>query len=449
MQDLYLQSAKSILDLIKTKQVKVEDYAKSLVARIEEKEKFVHAWEYFDEQLLYDKAQLLDKEISNNKAEGALLGLPVGIKDVFNTKDMPTQMGSAVWEGFTPGNNARVVDNIILEGGIAMGKTVTAEFAVHHPGPTLNPHNPDHIVGTSSSGSAAAVATGMVPFALGTQTAGSTTRPASYCGVYGFKPSFGLVPRTGVLKTLDTLDHVTILSRNSVDTKLLLDAIRVRGENYPFVNKNVDVVPDYLSKNTPIKVAFVKSNQWANLMDYTEKSIYDFVGKLGSIDSVVIDEVDLKDIIGGIHSEHQLIYSKALSYYFKDEYENYLELLSDSFKALVRNGQKVSVDPYKQSLKYQAEAQEKMDDFFKDYDVILTPSTVGEAPTMEEPAELPDTSLIWTYLHVPSVSVPIAKGPNNLPYSIQFVARRYHDYKILNFLEYLEEQDVVPKVQIV
>ena len=123
--------------------------------------------------------------------------------------------------------------------------------------------------------------------------------------------------------------------------------------------------------------------------------------------------------------------------------------MSDSFKALVRNGQKVSVDPYKQSLKYQAEAQEKMDDFFKDYDVILTPSTVGEAPTMEEPAELPDTSLIWTYLHVPSVSVPIAKGPNNLPYSIQFVARRYHDYKILNFLEYLEEQDVVPKVQIV
>ena len=137
-----------------------------------------------------------------------LNGIPFGIKDIFNTQVMPTTMGSPIWAGFVAGNNARSVDSILRKGALSFGKTITAEFAVHALNATLNPYDVSKTPGTSSSGSAVAVALGIVPFALGTQTAGSIIRPASFCGVWGFKPSFGLIPRTGVLKTTDSLDTV-------------------------------------------------------------------------------------------------------------------------------------------------------------------------------------------------------------------------------------------------
>jgi len=448
MQDLYLQSAVRISKLIKSKEISVEDYVKSLLGRLKTKEDSIHAWQYFDEQLFLDKANNIDNNILNNSNKGALLGIPVGIKDVYNTRDMPAEMGSTIWKGFTPGNNARVVDSIVHEDGIVMGKTVTAEFAVHYPGPTLNPHNSNYLVGTSSSGSAAAVASGMVPLALGTQTAGSTTRPASYCGIYGFKPSYGVIPRTGILKTLDTLDHVSILSRGAKDTKFLFDVLRVKGENYPYVFKNMDSVPQNFLVEEPIKIAFVKSNKWGNLKDYTQEAIYAFADKLASTDSIIVEEINIDEILGGIHEHHHRIYSKALSYYFRDEYVQHFDLLSKSFKMLVEQGQKVSPEKYTQSLAHQVEAQAYMDKFFKNYDVILSPSTVGEAPTLDEPLELDDTALMWTYLHVPTVSVPIARGPNDMPFSIQLISKRYDDYKLLSFIENLEDQQVIPAVQI-
>ena len=154
--------------------------------------------------------------------------VPVGIKDIYNTERLPTEMGSSIYKNFFSGNDARVVTNLKREGCIIFCKTVTAEFAVHHPGPTKNAYSAKHICGTSSSGSAVAVSTGMLPFALGSQTAASTIRPAAYNGIYGYKPSFGVIPRTGILKTLDTLDHVTFFSRSSKDLKIIFDTLRVK-----------------------------------------------------------------------------------------------------------------------------------------------------------------------------------------------------------------------------
>ena len=161
--------------------------------------------------------------------------VPFGVKDIFNTIDLKTEMGSETWKDHNAGNDARVVSVLRHQGYTPIGKTVTAEFAVHHLNKTKNPHSIDKTPGTSSSGSAVAVATGMVPFALGTQTAGSIIRPASFCGVWGMKPSFGLIPRTGSLKTTDSLDTIGFLSSYGTDMREILNLLRVKGPNYPFV----------------------------------------------------------------------------------------------------------------------------------------------------------------------------------------------------------------------
>ncbi len=449
MKDLYLYSATSISNLLTIGKITIQEYVESLAERTRLKEPSAKAWEYFNEELFVSKGESVANSMATGRSERKLVGIPVGIKDIFNTADMPTSMGSPIWQGFTPGNNARVVDDIIYEGGIPMGKTVTAEFAVHHSGKTLNPHNPNHIPGTSSSGSAVAVATGMVPLALGTQTAGSTSRPASYCGVYGYKPSFGIVPRTGILKTLDTLDHVTIFSRKVNDTRMLLDTIRVKGKNHPFIYENIDCVKSDAFSGSKIKIAFIKTYVWENAKDYMQKIIEKFASDLGGLDSVIVDEVELPTELTDTHINHDLVYSKALSYYFSDEYNNNYDMLSDSFKKMIEYGKTISKEEYFDGLKHQVKAQKAMDDFFADYDIVLSMSTVGEAPYLNEPEELPDTALIWTYVHTPSLNVPISTGPNNLPVSIQLVSRRYNDYKLLAFVEMLEQNSIIPTVNII
>ena len=449
VKELFCYSATDILKLFSSGKVDILEYANSLVERIKTKEPKVKAWEYFDEGMFLQKANNLNNNAKFLKQNRSLMGIPVGIKDIFNTADMPTGMGSPIWKDFTPGNNARVVDDIIYNGGLAMGKTVTAEFAVHHPGKTLNPHNAEYLPGTSSSGSAAAVASGMVPLALGTQTAGSTTRPASYCGVYGFKPSFGIVPRTAILKTLDTLDHVTFFSRNAADSKLLLDTVRVRGKNHPFVYESMDCEEQVFSGGAKIKVAFVKTHVWDSTQDYTKTIIESFSRKLDDLEGVEVEEVEIPEVLGDVHQMHDIVYTKALSYYFSDEYYNHKNKLSDSFRKMVERGQSISTDDYFSGLKHQVECQEKMDEFFDNYDLILSISTSGEAPTLIQPEEKPDTALIWTYVHTPSLSFPIAKGPNNMPVGIQLVSKRYNDYKLLSFIEHLENKEIIPPVEIV
>ena len=180
-------------------------------------------------------------------------------------------MGSELWCDFKPGNDARVVYYLKNSGGIIAGKTVTAEFAVHELNETLNPHNVELTPGTSSSGSAVAVALGMVPVAIGSQTAGSIIRPASFCGVYGFKPSFGLIPRTGSLKTTDTLDSIGFFVSHPSDILLVLETIRVHGPNYPLSYRAFkDLSRQNKPRNRPWKVALAKTHTWSHATDYAK-----------------------------------------------------------------------------------------------------------------------------------------------------------------------------------
>lgn len=367
----------------------------------------IHAWECFD---------------ASQFEEGKI---PVGIKDIINTVNFPTQRGSRLYQGFTPGNDARVVAKLKQAGFSIVGKTVTAEFAVHSPGKTRNPHGLKCTPGTSSSGSAAAVAAGMVPLALGTQTAGSIIRPASYCGVYAIKPSFGLIPRTGILKTADTLDTVGFFVEDPFKLRLLLDVLRVDGPNYPQTEKLCLAAVSNQYKVGILQPSVEKS--WSNsaqseVLAWGEKTR---LAKIAGWNSVLDYAYDT----------HRLLYHKSLAYYFQREMQH-PELVSDIFRQQVEEGLRTGVLEYRQALARQGEIAQTLERFFEDYDFLITASSAGPAPLDEKNAPL-DTCLIWTLCGVPVINIPAFVSPKGLPFGLQVIARKYHDYRLLDFVEKL------------
>lgn len=432
MKPLYQLTAAEAIKRINNGELSSKMLMQSCLERLKEIDPLVQAWACFDSARALEQAEQIDR----GQDKGVLSGIPVGIKDIFNTIDFPTCMGSPIWKDFMPGNDARVVTNIKRAGGIILGKTVTAEFAVHHPGPTRNPYSFDHIAGTSSTGSAVAVATGQVPLALGTQTAGSTIRPASYVGVYGYKPSFGVVPRTGVLKTLDTLDHVTWFARCVEDLELMLDVIRVYGPNYPFVYKNFDLKTRPL-KNRAWKVAFVKTHTWEHTESYTRDAMEGFVERLKA-NGIYVKEENIPENLRRAHQVHQVIYQKALSYYFQEEYTNHKDKISPIMQEMIEQGQKISIKDYHVGLEQQNQLARSFNEHFCDYDIVLSHSTAGQAPLLNVD-EKPDPCLVWTLCRLPVMGVPVFIGPNGLPFGAQFVAKHYDDYTLLVFGQYLKD----------
>ncbi|MEO6054545.1 MAG: amidase, partial [Chthoniobacterales bacterium] len=207
----------SLHEAIQSGELRFSDIAESCIAHYDRTQETYHPWVRFDAELLRKTAGELQARFDSQKTLRPLDGIPIAVKDIFNTIDFPTEMGSPLWKDFTPGNDARIVFQAKQAGAMIPGKTVTAEFAVHALNETINPHDPTRTPGTSSSGSAAAIALGVVPVSLGSQTAASVVRPASFCGIYGYKPSFGTIPRTGTLKTTDSLDTLGFFTASSAD----------------------------------------------------------------------------------------------------------------------------------------------------------------------------------------------------------------------------------------
>lgn len=391
------------------------------------------------------EARRKDATLHELHAEGMLAGIPIGVKDIFNTADFPTQMGSSLWQGFTPGNDARVVSHAKREGAVVIGKTVTAEFAVHALNETVNPYDDSRTPGTSSSGSAVAVATGMVPVALGTQTAGSIIRPASFCGVYGMKPSFGLIPRTGMLKTTDTLDTIGFFTTYAEDLRRVLEALRVHGLNYPVSHAALsDTARQTRDSNRPWRIGIARTHTWDAAPAYAQKAFLAFTQSLPGTEYDV-REVVLPEVLTQTHEVHATIYDKALSYYFKQEFES-AESMSPVMRELIEHGGKISVDAYRAALVSQTQMIEAMDVYFNDFDILLSLSTAGEAP-LREVVELPDPSLMWTLTHLPTVNVPQFTSPDGLPFGFQVVARKYNDLLLITFIEELVRTGIIPSAR--
>lgn len=409
----------------------VINYYESFIERYKRLDDLYTFTEYLNEDYIY--SQLAEKYHYKIRT---FFGMPFGVKDVFNTNVLPTTMGSVVWKDFRAGNNARVVDEISDRGGLIFSKTKTAEFAVHYiqDGETKNPHNTGRITGTSSAGSAVAVASGALPICLGTQTAGSIVRPSSFCGVYGFKPSFGAFDRTGVLKTTDTLDTIGLIGADLYGIRKTFTEVFQKDRNYPNAARYFYNHESYLNKPTP-RIG-VLTDQFEKYGDYDQQVKSDFSLLLDQLSQTYpdISRVENTPYINSIHQLHDTIYCKSLSYYFQDEYARGSGV-SDLMNMMIEKGKKVDTASFKSALAQQPEIRRKFDKAFEGYDFILTPSTASAAPEIGKP-ERDDTSLIWTFLGYPAISLPVFHDEElSMPFGLQVIAPKFSDFSLLDFSE--------------
>ncbi|WP_306534113.1 amidase [Geobacter sp.] len=421
-----------------------EDIASECISAYEKYNSSYFPFVCFDSERLLQQAGETSKRLSQKQQLLNLDGIPVGVKDIFNTADFPTQMGSPLWKGFTPGNDARTVFNVKEQGALIPGKTVTAEFAVHTLNETINPHDETRTPGTSSSGSAVAIALGIVPVALGTQTAASIVRPASFCGVYGCKPSFGLIPRTGMLKTTDSLDSVGFFTSRYEDIRRVFEVLRVHGPNYPKSHQAFqDPARVRKPEIRPWRVAFAKTHTWENAPQYAKSAIVAWLNKVSATGDIEVIEPALPEQIADAHRIHSTIYDKTLAYYFAKEFER-SELISPIMNDMIRHGNEITPEEYLSVLEEQSELCLLMDEFCSGYDVLISLSTAGSAPPRHQ-IEEPDPSLMWTLTHLPVVSVPVFLAPDGLPFGLQITSRRYNDYLLLNFTDHLRSLGLIPE----
>jgi len=415
------------------------DVARAFLARIDAVEDRIHAWESLDRAYVTAQAEDIDRRIAAGEAPGALAGVPLGIKDVINTLVLPTCMGSPLWKDHAAGNDARIVAQLRWAGAVVLGKTVTAEFAVHEPGPTRNPHHLGRTPGTSSMGSAAAVAAAMAPAALGTQTAGSLIRPASFCGVYAFKPTFGWLPRTGVLKTTDTLDQIGFHARCAGDLRPLFEAGRVGGRDHPLKEEQLARFPE----KRAWRVGLAKTPHWDEAPAYARNALAQF-GERVRRERIELVMVELPPSFREAHAVHGTIYDCDLSYYFRNEMHIDESQLSAQLREIISRGRAIPGEAYREALRRQAALVHELDEFFERerLDALLSLSSYGEAPVVE-PVPFCDPCALFTLCAVPALNLPVFTGPTGLPFGAQLVGRKYADRLLLGFVEHLAAAEIL------
>jgi Asp-tRNA(Asn)/Glu-tRNA(Gln) amidotransferase A subunit family amidase len=399
----------------------------------------VLAWAHLDEGYLLKQADAADAARSAGAAYGALHGVPVGLKDIIDTAALPTENGTVLHAGRQPQHDAALVDRLVSAGGLVMGKTVTTELATYSPGKTRNPHDPQHTPGGSSSGSAAAVAARMVPLAVGTQTNGSVIRPASFCGVVGYKPTAGSISRRGVLKQSPALDQIGFFARDVEDVALLAQCLAGHDPDDPAMRARA--TPPLLQitrEEPPVRptFAFVKTPMWDRVSADAQAALLDLVRRLG--DQVVPIELP-REAISAIDWHHTIMESEIAAS-FRNEFERGADRLSASLRGQIERGRKTTVVDYRFALERKAEFANVVDKLFEPFDAVLTPASLGTAPRGLEATGDPIMCTLWTFTGQPAISLPLLKGANGLPIGVQLVGRRDDDARLLRTARWLMNQ---------
>jgi Asp-tRNA(Asn)/Glu-tRNA(Gln) amidotransferase A subunit family amidase len=414
-----------------------EDHVRACLARIEETEPAVQAWAHLDPEFALAQAREADLRRMRGEPCGPLHGVAVGIKDIIDVAGLPTEDGTVLHAGRLPRCDATVVSRLQAAGAVILGKTVTTELASYAPGRTRNPHHPEHTPGGSSSGSAAAVAAGQVPAALGSQTNGSIIRPASFCGVYGFKPSFGLVPRGGVLRLSRPLDHVGVLARSLADVALLTECIAGHDEGDPDTRPPRARPPlsAVLAQEPPLppKVALVRTPFWDRLDADAQGAFDELAESLGSH----AEPFELPASAARAVDWHRTIFEADLAASFELEYERGADRLSASMRGQIERGRQVSAVDYGKALARIEIVNAGFEELFARYDAIVTPATLGTAPKGLDATGDPLLATLWTYCGMPALSLPLAHGGNGLPLGIQLVGARGDDARLLRTARWL------------
>ncbi|HET6411440.1 MAG TPA: amidase [Anaeromyxobacter sp.] len=422
--DAHLLTAREAAGLLATGGLTSEALVADCLDRIAAEEPRIGAFVYLDPQLALAQARAADAR----GRPGCLHGLPVGVKDILDTADMPTARGSALFEGRRPTLDAACVAALRRAGAVILGKTVTTELAYSSPGRTRNPRDPSRTPGGSSSGSAAAVAAAMVPAALGSQTAGSLIRPASYCGVVGYKPSHGLIRLDGVSPIAPTsLDTLGILARAAADLPLLAEALGIPmgpaagGDGGP---------------GAALRVGVCQTEAWTAAAPESRAAVLEAADRLSRGGARVGEEGERFDGLGEAQREVMAFEAtRAFSSLLPKERER----LSPQFRDLLAKGEATPPSAYAQALALRDRARARLSVVFGRFDVLLTASAPGEAP--EGLLSTGDSALnrIWTLLGVPCLSLPCAKGPHGLPVGVQLVGPAGADGMLLAAALFVEE----------
>ena len=417
-----------------------EQLVSACLERVRDVEPKVQAWTFLDEDLALAQARAADDLRRSGEAFGPLCGIPVGIKDIMDTADMPTENGTPLHRGRMPRSDAAVVARLRAAGAVIMGKTVTTECAYFHPGKTRNPHNSAHTPGGSSSGSAAAVGAAMVPLALGSQTNGSMIRPASFCGVYGFKPTHGLIPRTGVLQLSRTLDHVGVFARTLEDVALVMEELAGWDAGDPDTHPRARIpFREIAAEEPPIPplLGFMKTPVWDRADEETKQAFAELVEALGDR----IEEVELSAAAADAWDWQRLIMDTEMAANFEREWMRGRGQLSEKLRALIERGREVRAVDYQRVLSRLPQLRQGFEELFIErYDAILTPAATGPAPEGLASTGDPSFCSLWTLTGLPALSMPLLQASNGLPVGVQLVGRRNFDARLLRTARWLTEQ---------
>jgi Asp-tRNA(Asn)/Glu-tRNA(Gln) amidotransferase A subunit family amidase len=398
MPDAFRLGAKQAARLIERGELSTEALLRSCRERIAAREPEVKAWAFLATELKHQP--------------GPLFGVPVGVKDIFDTHDMPTAYGSPIYAGHRPRTDAAAVALTRRAGGTIMGKTVTAEFATFVPRETRNPLDLSRTPGGSSSGSAAAVADFMVPLAFGTQTAGSHIRPASYCGIVGFKPTFNTIGRAGMKPGGDSLDTIGVYGRSVEDVAFFAATLTNRLD----LETTIERAP---------RIGMCRTYEWDRVQPEMRQAFEDARRALGA------PEFELPARFRGLRESHTAILWYEIARSLADEFTRFPEQMDPALRQRCADGFALDPKEYVRAQQHGAECRAHFAQALGDYDVLLAPAATGEAPKGLSSTGDVAMNVVWTLLHVPCIAVPAAKSPSGMPLGMQVIGRIGDDARTL------------------
>jgi Asp-tRNA(Asn)/Glu-tRNA(Gln) amidotransferase A subunit family amidase len=408
-------AATRLIRLMETGDLTAETVVQSHLARIAEREPVVRAWSHLASEEALARARELDK----SGRKGLLRGVPFGLKDIFDTADMPTTYGSPIYVGCRPAADASAGALPRAAGGILLGKTVTTEFANRHPGPTTNPHDPGFSPGGSSSGSAAAVADFMVPLAIGTQTGGSVIRPAAYCGVVGFKPSFGLFPPAGMRINTETLDTVGIMARSVGDIALFRAAMMA-----------IPYEPPAMPETAP-RLGLCRGRHWDDAQPEGRAVLEAAADRLAGAGAGIRETQLPPECAEADEVQRTLGSFEGLRNHMPELYRHEALLSAELCQEKIAPGRELTVEEFRHACRGAERARTATQEWAAGFDAILTLPAPGQAPRGLASTGSAIFNSVWTQLWMPCLTLPAGRGPDGLPVGIQLVGRRHRDARLL------------------
>ncbi len=414
-------SATEIVRLVSAGETTCEAVVRACLERIGQREPEVGAWHYLNPEQVIAKAREIDK----GGRRGPLIGVPFGIKDIIDSCDMPTEYGSPIYRGHQPKNDATCIALSRKAGGLLLGKTVSTEFANQYPGKTRNPFDPARTPGGSSSGSAAAVGDCMVPLAIGTQTTGSTIRPASFCGTFGYRPTHGDLRCSGVKEAAGSLDTLGLIARSVEDIALYRDVL-------------LGIEPQALSADGRVPtIGFCRTHLWPVIEPHTQKLLEDAAHALRKAGAVV-KEITLPTEFEHIVDALRWISSFEFARNFTWEIEHHWEGISERLRSgRIKDGLSCTYEKYIEARDFAEKCRAEFGQVIGECDVLLAASAIGEAPVGTDSTGNTAPSAIWSTVHVPVMTIPVFKGPHGLPIGAQLIARRNDDRKLFSAAQWI------------